>query len=79
MSEQVAILGVGKTRVVPAFEEGVQGEGGTEGMGRVVRREVGNFSWSADHRVVDGATLARAAERVREMLEEPGLMVLGGR
>jgi 2-oxoisovalerate dehydrogenase E2 component (dihydrolipoyl transacylase) len=27
------------------------------------------FSWSADHRVVDGAYVARAAEEVRKCLE----------
>lgn len=42
----------------------------------MVRREVGVFSWSADHRVVDGATMARVAERVRGLVEEPGAMVL---
>ncbi|KAF1356387.1 2-oxoacid dehydrogenases acyltransferase-domain-containing protein [Delphinella strobiligena] len=55
---QVAILGVGRARTVPAFD----GEGG------LVRREEAVFSWSADHRVVDGAECARAAERVRELL-----------
>lgn len=63
---EVAILGVGKARTVPAFD----------GEGKVVRKEVMNFSWSADHRVVDGATLARMAERVKGFLEEVGRMVV---
>jgi len=66
---EVGILGVGRSRVVPAFD----------GEGRVVRREVGCFSWCADHRVVDGAMVARCAEAVRGFLEEPGLMVVKGR
>lgn len=62
---EVAILGVGKARTAPAFDE----------EGRVVKREVVNFSWSADHRVVDGATMARMAERVRGFVEEPATML----
>ncbi|TKA68982.1 hypothetical protein B0A49_05153 [Cryomyces minteri] len=58
-SPQVAILGVGRSRVVPAFGE----------AGELVRREEAVFSWSADHRVVDGAECARAAETVRGFLE----------
>lgn len=64
---EVAILGVGRARTVPAFDD--------EGI--VVRREQACFSWSADHRVVDGATMARMADRVRVLLEEPGFMVVG--
>lgn len=64
---EVAILGVGKVRGVPAFGAG----------GEVVRREVCCFSWSADHRVVDGATVARMGERVRGLVEEPERMVVG--
>jgi 2-oxoisovalerate dehydrogenase E2 component (dihydrolipoyl transacylase) len=56
---QVGILGIGKARVVPAFGEG----------GELVKREECVFSWSADHRVVDGAYVARAAEAVRKCVE----------
>ncbi|KAJ9647937.1 hypothetical protein H2199_001713 [Coniosporium tulheliwenetii] len=59
VSPQVAILGVGRTRAVPAFGE----------KGEIVRREECVFSWSADHRVVDGAMVARCAESVRLYLE----------
>ena len=62
---EVAILGMGRARTVPAFDE----------HDRVIKKEVMNFSWSADHRVVDGATMARMAERVRAFVEEPTLMV----
>jgi len=61
----VAILGIGKARIAPAFDE----------QDRVVKKEIMNFSWSADHRVVDGATMARMAEKVRGFVEEPeGMM-----
>ena len=66
VQSEVAILGVGKKRTVPAFD----------GEGNVVKKEVINFSWSADHRVVDGATMAKMGERVRSLVEEPGLMIM---
>ncbi|KAK2804180.1 hypothetical protein FQN50_006722 [Emmonsiellopsis sp. PD_5] len=63
---EVAILGVGRAKTVPVFDD----------EGNVVKGEKVNFSWSADHRVVDGATMARMAERVRAFLEEPESMML---
>ena len=65
VQSEVAILGIGKARSIPAFDE----------HDRVVKKDVMNFSWSADHRVVDGATMARMAERVRAFVEEPALMM----
>lgn len=65
VSSEVAILGIGKSRTVPAFDD----------HDRVVKKEVMNFSWSADHRVVDGATMARMSERVRAFVEEPAFMM----
>ena len=65
VQSEVAILGVGRAMVVPAFDK----EGG------IMKKTVGNFSWSADHRVVDGATMAMMGGRVKEMIEEPGLML----
>ena len=79
---QVAILGVGRLRDVPDVvppEDGEEGGGGRKaGGGWRVRgvRKVCNFSWSADHRVVDGATMARAAGVVRSLVEEPDVMVM---
>ena len=65
LQSEVAILGIGKTKSIPAFDE----------QDRVVRKNVVNFSWSADHRIVDGATMARMAELVRGYIEEPGMMM----
>ena len=67
VQSEVAILGVGRSRVVPAFDKN----------GGIVRKMVGNFSWSADHRVIDGATMARMGEKVKELIEEPSLMIAG--
>lgn len=69
---EVAILGVGKKRVVPTFSGGDDGQGEE----RVVRKEVMCFSWSADHRVVDGATMAKCAEVVRRLVERPEGMIV---
>lgn len=62
---QVAILGVGRSKKVPAFNE----------LDEIVKKEELTLSWSADHRVVDGAECARCAERVRGYLENPGTML----
>lgn len=65
VQSEVAILGIGKAKTVPAFDD----------QDRVIKRDIMNFSWSADHRVVDGATMARMGERVRAFVEEPGMMM----
>lgn len=63
---EVAILGVGRSRAVPAFDD----------AGQVTKNDMVNFSWSADHRIVDGATMARMGNRVRQFIESPELMLL---
>jgi 2-oxoisovalerate dehydrogenase E2 component (dihydrolipoyl transacylase) len=64
---QVAILGVGRARSIAVWDDKES---------KPIRREECVFSWSADHRVVDGAAVAKAGERVRGLLEEIGSMVL---
>ncbi|KAI0889969.1 2-oxoacid dehydrogenases acyltransferase-domain-containing protein [Annulohypoxylon maeteangense] len=66
VEKEVAILGIGRIRTVPAFDD----------KDNVVKKHVCNFSWCADHRIVDGATMARAAEVVRKIVEEPDVMTL---
>jgi 2-oxoisovalerate dehydrogenase E2 component (dihydrolipoyl transacylase) len=63
---EVAILGVGRSRVLPVFDDN----------GQVTKGEIVNFSWSADHRVIDGATMARMASKVKEYVEEPDRMLI---
>lgn len=63
---EVAILGVGKARNVPVFDAN----------DNVVKDQKMTFSWSADHRVIDGATMARMAEKVRMYVEAPETMLL---
>jgi 2-oxoisovalerate dehydrogenase E2 component (dihydrolipoyl transacylase) len=63
---QVAILGVGKSRAVPVFGE----------SGSIESAEMTNFSWSADHRVVDGATMARMGSTVKKFIEDPARLIV---
>ncbi|KAJ5203073.1 hypothetical protein N7449_005152 [Penicillium cf. viridicatum] len=63
---EVAILGMGRSRAVPVFDED----------GKVTRGDMVNFSWSADHRVIDGATMARMGNKVKDLVESPELMLL---
>ncbi|OAG42277.1 hypothetical protein AYO21_03445 [Fonsecaea monophora] len=64
---QLAIVGVGRVKTVPVFAaDGVS----------VRPAQTVNLSWSADHRVVDGATMARMAQVVQKYLEEPATMVV---
>lgn len=66
---QVAILGVGKARAVPVFGQG----------DLVERAEIANFSWSADHRIIDGATLARMGSMVKKFIEDPEKLMVSMR
>lgn len=66
VSPQVGILGIGRARMVPAFGEN----------GELVKKEECVFSWSADHRVIDGAMAARCAEAVRGYLENVESMLV---
>lgn len=68
MSPQVAIGALGKTKVVPRFGEN----------GEVVRAHIMNVSWAADHRVIDGVTLAGFSEVWKKYLENPNLFLLDG-
>ncbi|UPK93986.1 hypothetical protein LCI18_004921 [Fusarium solani-melongenae] len=70
MSPMVMILAVGRSQKVPAFETG------EDGTRQLVEKEQAVFSWSADHRVLDGATVARCAEEMAFWLENVNMMGL---
>ncbi|KAH7131829.1 branched-chain alpha-keto acid dehydrogenase E2 component [Dendryphion nanum] len=59
----VGILGVGRTEPTPVFEAGTGGEG------CVVRKDKATLSWAADHRVLDGAIVAKCATAVASRLK----------
>mmetsp|Transcript_16374 Transcript_16374/g.62221 ORF Transcript_16374/g.62221 Transcript_16374/m.62221 type:complete len:493 (-) Transcript_16374:154-1632(-) len=65
---QVAIGAFGRIRRVPRFSSADSNE--------VVGALVMDVSWSGDHRVIDGATMARFSNRVKEFLETPSSMLI---
>ncbi|MFX1483137.1 MAG: dihydrolipoamide acetyltransferase family protein [Promethearchaeota archaeon] len=66
---EVAILGVMRGKLRPVVVEG-------EGEPRIAIRRVMFLSLSVDHRIVDGATVARFLKRLIQYLENPGLILL---
>ncbi|KAK3232837.1 dihydrolipoamide acetyltransferase [Cymbomonas tetramitiformis] len=63
---EVAIVAMGRTRQVP-----VVGAGGALTTGSVMQ-----VSWSADHRAVDGATVASFCQEWKRLLEEPEQLLM---
>ncbi|MCL6417279.1 dihydrolipoyllysine-residue acetyltransferase [Aestuariirhabdus sp. Z084] len=63
---EVAIVALGKTRRLPRFDDN----------GEVVARSLMNVSWSGDHRVIDGGTIARFSGLWQSYLENPSSMLL---
>ncbi|XP_066299021.1 lipoamide acyltransferase component of branched-chain alpha-keto acid dehydrogenase complex, mitochondrial-like [Branchiostoma lanceolatum] len=66
MPPEVAIGALGKTQVLPRFNT----------SGEVYAAHILVVSWSADHRVIDGATMARYSNLWKSYLENPGTMML---
>lgn len=64
VSPMVGILAIGRANDVPVFQTD------EAGLEKVVKRQRVTFSWSADHRVLDGATVAKAAETVNALISE---------
>lgn len=61
-----AIVALGRTQLLPRYNE----------QGAVVPRSIMHICWGADHRVVDGATLAAFSADWRRLMEEPGRLLL---
>ncbi|HHE71691.1 MAG TPA: 2-oxo acid dehydrogenase subunit E2, partial [Chloroflexi bacterium] len=61
---ETAILGVGRIKAVPAVVDG-----------EVVVRQRMWLSLTVDHRVVDGAPAARFLQHVKELIEDPLLLL----
>merc|ERR1711934_710778 len=62
---EVAIGAVGKIRRLPRFDEN----------DNVVARHIMEISFSADHRVIDGVTIAKFSNEMRRYLEAPVTML----
>ncbi|KAM9797660.1 lipoamide acyltransferase component of branched-chain alpha-keto acid dehydrogenase complex, mitochondrial isoform 2-T2 [Syngnathus typhle] len=63
---EVAIGALGKIQVLPRFDV----------SGHVTRAHIMNVSWSADHRIIDGATMCRFSNMWRDFLQNPASMLL---
>ncbi|XP_046646980.1 lipoamide acyltransferase component of branched-chain alpha-keto acid dehydrogenase complex, mitochondrial-like isoform X2 [Daphnia pulicaria] len=66
MPPEVAIGAIGRVQVLPRFNN----------KGEVVRASIMQVSWSADHRVIDGASMARFSNLWKAYLENPSIMIL---
>lgn len=69
MAPQVAIGAIGKTKLLPRFDA----------SGAVVAAHIMNVSWSADHRVIDGVTMASFSNAWKALLENPQLFLLSAK
>ncbi|XP_072294969.1 lipoamide acyltransferase component of branched-chain alpha-keto acid dehydrogenase complex, mitochondrial [Eucyclogobius newberryi] len=63
---EVAIGALGKIQVLPRFDS----------SGHVTAAHIMKISWSADHRIVDGATMCRFSNMWKDNLENPERMLL---
>jgi len=60
-SPQVIIGAFGKARKLPRFDD----------KGNVIPANIMSISWSADHRIVDGVTVARFSNLWKYYVENP--------
>lgn len=65
MPPQVAIGALGRIRKLPRYDR----------HDNLVPTHIMNISWAADHRYVDGATMARFSECLKQYLQEPGALM----
>ena len=63
---EVAIVALGKVQALPRFNA----------QGEVEARQLMQISWSGDHRVIDGGTIARFTNLWKQYLEQPATMLL---
>ena len=61
VSSELGIVALGRMQKLPRFDE----------AGNVVAKQILPVSWSADHRVIDGATIARFGNMWKNLIENP--------
>ncbi|KAI9274274.1 2-oxoacid dehydrogenases acyltransferase-domain-containing protein [Phascolomyces articulosus] len=61
VSNELAIVALGRMQKLPRFDE----------AGNVIAKQILPVSWSADHRVIDGATIARFGNMWKNLIENP--------
>lgn len=68
MAPQVSIGAMGRTKVLPRFGKNDE----------IVKAHIMHVSWSADHRIIDGVTMASFSNLWKKYLENPSLFLLDG-
>ncbi|XP_063434792.1 lipoamide acyltransferase component of branched-chain alpha-keto acid dehydrogenase complex, mitochondrial-like [Mytilus trossulus] len=63
---EVSIGALGKIQALPRYDN----------QGNIVKKNIMCVSWSADHRVIEGAYMARFSNLLKSFLENPGLIML---
>ena len=63
---EVAIGAIGRIQKVPRFND----------KDEVIAVHIVNVSWSADHRVIDGATMARFSNQWKHYVENPSTLIM---
>jgi 2-oxoisovalerate dehydrogenase E2 component (dihydrolipoyl transacylase) len=63
---EAAIVALGKVQKLPRFNE----------QGVVEARDIMQVSWSGDHRIIDGGTIARFCNLWKSFLEKPSNMIV---
>ncbi|WP_133407059.1 dihydrolipoyllysine-residue acetyltransferase [Parashewanella tropica] len=66
---EVAIVALGKVQKLPRFND----------KGEVEARSIMQVSWSGDHRIIDGGTIARFCNLWKQYLEQPQDMLMAMR
>ncbi|ORX44940.1 hypothetical protein DM01DRAFT_1340248 [Hesseltinella vesiculosa] len=64
-TSELAILALGRLQTLPRFDA----------SGKVVSRKILPVSWAADHRIIDGGTIARFGSTWKTLIENPALLV----
>jgi 2-oxoisovalerate dehydrogenase E2 component (dihydrolipoyl transacylase) len=79
VAPQVAIGALGKVQKLPRYPSAFEVSNlwhRFDDNNNVIAKNILNISWSADHRVVDGATMANFSNQWKEYLEHPAKMLL---
>jgi 2-oxoisovalerate dehydrogenase E2 component (dihydrolipoyl transacylase) len=64
IASEMAIVALGRMQTLPRFDDN----------GVVIAKQVMPVSWSADHRIIDGATIARFGNLWKTLIENPALL-----
>lgn len=64
---QIVIGAIGKVQKLPRFDD----------QENVIAANIISISWAADHRVVDGVTMAKYSNLWKHYIENPALLLIG--